>query len=650
MQSDYTENLPKCTSPEDVWNLMDGYVYPKSDNSLFGDESLVLRTDSIRFSSITPPEGLMGLAYRTLVYLKLDGEMGQAPINGGAYRVAALTNRVLRELNELKEIQTPSEITGKLLDDYIRIQKDKGISPRGIYTKIYRIKEWYEYAHMLPFFMRLNLTLFEESEAFEKLQAESLQEQKNYYDGIGGAKTPYPLDQLKIILSEAIDYIENHTADCLFAAQIHKETKTLQQDSGKNVGVRIATKLFRETSYHFSEPSLAEMQKYILSLKTSRWVSNPKDKGNGPIQTMNSAIHKLQASCVIVTLMLTAMRSGELDVFERYPKFRKSTHHELDESLSLERIVFKTAESDNGERLEMVIPPIVIKAIDILSQLSENLDGKDTGPLNFRSFVQRKTNQNDPKRINDLIWNFCNELGIDAPSSHQFRHAMAFIVSYLNDADGIELAMMMLGHKSTAMTKKYLGHYKTLAMKTLDAMFAENKLMQEALLEFQQEQSAEGFEKIVNELAEDHPMVGPIIKRYSQFSGSMTDEAKAFFIKSQRLLLERGMLAIVQHPTHFCVRDLTDSAQMSCQLGFNREDFAGAPVMPSQCDPKCGCRLYTQQNITVLKEQAKEMEQAYPEDIRERLSQNTYFTSTTIAGTYSSVISEYEETISKKEA
>ena len=649
MQNDYIENLLKCTSPEDVWNLMNEYVFP-NNNSQFGDKTLFIRSDSIRFSTITPPDNLIGLAFRVLTYLKLDGEMGQIPVNGGAYRTAALLHRILREFNELKEIQKPSEITGKLLDDYILMQKGKEISSRGIYAKVYRLKEWYEYNHVLPFFLRLNLTLFEEGEEFEKLQRESLKEQKNYYDGIGGAKTPYPLDQFKIILTEAIDYIENYSSDCLFAAQIHKETKTLQKKRKKNVGVRIATKLLRGSNYNFTEPSLQKMQKYIHSLKTSRWTSNPIDKGNGPIQSMSFAVHKIQASCIILTLMLTAMRSGELDAFERYPNFSKSTHHELDESISLERIVYKTANSDHGEGLKMVVPPIVIKAIDILSKLSENLDEKDTGPLNFRSIVQGNTHQNDSKRINRLIWGFCEDLGIDAPSAHQFRHGMAFIVSYLNDADGIELAMMMLGHKSTTMTKKYLGHYKTLATKTFDVMFAENKFMQEALLEFQQEQSAEGFEKIVNELAKDHPMVGPIIKRYSQFSGSMTDEAKAFFIKSQRLLLERGMLAVVQHPTHFCVRDLTDSTQMSCQLGFNREDFINAPIIPSQCDPKCTCRLYTQQNIAILKEQSKEMEEAYPEDIRERLGTNTYFTSTNIADTYSRVINEYDEIMKKKEA
>jgi len=592
---------------------------------------------------------MIGLAYRSVLFLKLDGEMGDVPLNGGVSGYASLLKLVIRELQEVEDFNDPSFITGELLDNFIEKQRAKGHRARTIHGKLRRLEEWLQYNHTLPFFFRLNETLFEDSSLYQQLLVDAQKELSDYQMGMGGSRALYPLQHLKLILTEAIDYIENYAEDCLLAARLYKDTKERFSDRSHSMVVSSITEFFRSKEYRFTEPLLEMMQDHALSLKNTEWESNPKIRGIGPVNSLTFTVKKIQAACTIVTLMLTAMRRGEFDTLQRYPKVTKSSHHELDGSLVLERIVHKTAKTDSGEPLQMPVPTIVVKAVGILSQISEINDGKKDGVLNL-SDLSFSLENNGLMRIRKLIVDFCEELGIDAPTPHQLRHAMAFIVSYLNDAEGMELAMMMLGHKSTEMTKKYLGHFKHIVMESFEEMFETNKFLQQALIEFQEEQSAAGLEKIITEITNEQALVGPVVKRFTQFSGSMTDEAKAFFIKTHRLLLERGMLAIVQHPTHLCVRDLTDSSQMSCQLGFNREDFAGAPVMPSQCDAKCGCRLYTQQNVEALKEQAKEMKEAYPEDIRQRLSQNTYFTSSSISDTYSSVISEYEEAISKKEA
>jgi hypothetical protein len=445
-------------------------------------------------------------------------------------------------------------------------------------------------------------------------------------------------------MSEAIDYIDNYAEDCILAARLYKKTKMKFHQRSHSMVVNSITKYFQSLEHHFTEPLLEIVQNHALNLKNIEWESNPKIRGIGPVNALLFSVKKIQAACTIVLLILTAMRKGELDMLERYPEPIKSSHHDLDGSFILERIVYKTADTDSGEILGIPVPPLAFKAVDILSQISEISDGKKEGAINL-SDLSFGLDNNGVSRFRKLIVDFCDDLRVDAPTPHQLRHAMAFIVSYLNDVDGIELAMMILGHKSTEMTKKYLGHYKNLIIKNFERVFEENEFLQLALSEFQQEQSSEGLEKIIAEIANENPLMGPVVKRFTQFRGSMTYEQKIYFFKSQRLLLERGMLAVIQHPTHFCVHDPTDGTPMSCQLGFNREDFIGAPLMPSQCDPKCGCRLYTQQNVEALKKQAEEMEEAYPEDIREHLSKNTYFASANLTETYKSVFNEYDEKI-----
>jgi hypothetical protein len=234
------------------------------------------------------------------------------------------------------------------------------------------------------------------------------------------------------------------------------------------------------------------------------------------------------------------------------------------------------------------------------------------------------------------------------PTAHQFRHSMAFIVAYMNDAHGIELAMTLLGHKSIEMTKKYLGHYKYILQNNFDIMYEENDAMREVYKELKSTLDKEALESVIKQIESESPMVGPIVKRIPQFSGSLTQEAKVFFTKSLRLVVEKGIFAVTQFPTHFCIKDLTDSSQMACQVGLNLDDYRGAPILPLQCESKCVCRLYTGKNIEMLKELTDEVDESYPEELRERLHKNTYFDLDSFKNPYNQYIQDYDEITTKR--
>lgn len=642
---DYTEQLKKCAHEDEVWTLMRAKVYPNSDNSIFDDEILYIRTNALKFYPVTPPSGLIGLAYRTVLYLRLDGEMGSAPINGGNHNIAQRFRQIIRELQEHGIFDTPSKLSGEIVDAYIVAQRKSGNNERTIYSKLSYLEKWAIYRHLLPFFLQLPHDLLASSREWNSVLEGQRKEILDYKNGLGGSKEPYPLDQWAIIIAEALDYIDNYSEDCVRAAQFYKEAKAQTISRSDTATADYVTKRFRTTAHSFTEPLLSMVQQHALTLTTNKWKPMPKNKGKGPIETCLIATHKLQAACVIIVLILTAMRKGELDVMMRYPQTNKTTHHELDGSIKLERLIYKTAETDRGELHLIAVPPIVIHAFDLLSRISEISDGKREGPINLMTLAYNKET-NNAGRIAYLIQDFCDNLGITPPTPHQLRHALAFLVAFLNDDFGIELAMTLLGHKSTEMTKKYMGHYKQVILNSFGKMFDENEQIKEAVAEFQAEQSSQALEKVIAAVENDEPLAGPIVKRLLrgvQFAGSLTDEGKIFFAKSQRLLLERGMLAIVEHPTHFCVRDLTDTAPMPCHIGLVADDFINIPVISAQCQTNCGCRLYTEPKVEEMKRLSNEMEEYYPDDLLELIKGNRYYIANSFEQTYGNVIKEFEQ-------
>lgn len=639
---DYTEQLKKCAHADEVWALMRGKIYPNSNNSAFEDEILYIRRSAVRFDAVKPPSGSIGLAYRTVLYLLLDGEMGDAPTNGGNIRSANLLELILRELKSHGNFDTPLQLTGEMLDTYILGQREIGNSEQAIHKKLMHLEKWAAYKHLLPFFLQLPHDLFGSSQYWKSVIKGSSKEKSDYQRGLGSSKEPYPLNQWTMIINEAIDYIESYAQDCLIAAQFYKNSKV--QNLNKTSFSTYLTKLFRATEHRFIEPSLARVQRHALALPNNTWEPMPASK-KAPARSCYLAVRKLQAASVIVILILTAMRKGELEVMMRYPKTKKTTHHELDGSIKLERLIFKTAETDRGELHPIAVPPIVIHTFDLLSRISEINDGKREGPINLMA-LSSGVETNNPNRISQLIEIFCDDLGITSPSPHQFRHVMAFLVAFLNDDIGIELAMTLLGHKSTEMTKKYMGHYKQVILKTFGEMFDESDRIRESVAEIQSEHSLQALDKIIAAVENNEPLAGPVTKRLLQgveFTGSFTNEGKVFFVKSQRLLLERGMLAIVEHPTHFCVRDLTDPAPMPCHIGLVADDFINIPVVSAQCQTNCGCRLYTEPQVEEMKRLSLEMEEHYPDDLIELIKSNRYYIANSFKQTYSNVIKEFEQ-------
>jgi len=633
MKSNYLDKLKSCASPEEVYKTMNGMSYPGSSGSRFEDQYILLPNATNGFFKMVPPAGIVGLALRTILFLKLSGDMGKIPLRSGKSSYARDLFTTIYEMGELVDISKPDDITNFSLDIYIESHINKGNDSATIMDKMRKLQDWSLCSDFLPYFLRLNKIYFSESEKY-KLLEETFKKEKNSKRRIGSVNPPYPLSKLKKIVSQAIYYIENYGEDSMVAAKIYSDS--CKDGATAMVARRKAVESYRSSSHVFKKPALRDMNKHCLKLESNSYQPMPAlDKKTGPLMDLVKSVRELQESCVIVILMVTAMRKQELALLERYPEVDKTEYHDLDESYSLTRIVYKTSATEDGEGLTMPIPLIAAKAIRLLSELSEIMDGKKTGPLNLSDITFDVENISSP-RINKLINHFCKRIDIDEPPTpHQFRHAMAFSVAHMNDKNGLELARLFLGHKSIEMTLRYLGHFNT--------------MVKQAVQEFRENESMGLLDVIVEQIENDIPMVGPVAKRMMQgnmFVGNITDEFKDTLTRSLRILVETKRLAIIQTPTNLCFHDLAKPDQMLCQRGFSITDFTGIDVVPSACEGSaCGCSLYTKQHVEALKKQKKILLKEYPEELRERLLWMTRYANDGLQNHDTKIIDEYEQYI-----
>lgn len=626
-QNNYIQKLKYCVNPDEVWELMKGRIYPGSNGSKFEDKKIYLPNANKGWNALSSPnDNILGLAMRVLVFLKLDDQNGDMPLNSGKYAYANKFFRLFYEEQLVDgRLDSPGMVDSNILDELIEIGVKNNVQAKSTKNKIRKLEDWISAADKLPYFLQVDPFIFVESakyEEFLELHRKELSANKK----IGGPKQPYSLSALKVISSEAISYIENYGNEILTCAKIFKENF----DKSHEVRKRILVKFLRSESYQFNEPSIRKKQHYCRTLKNNTYIAE-KSCNMTPIQIFINAITKLEAACVIIVLMLTAMRKQELALLERYPKITNIEYY------NLKRLVYKTSNSERGDSVEMPIPPIVKNALEFLSQISEIKDGKKIGPLNLMDINFSIKTTNSESRIGYIIHSFCLDLGIkNPPSAHMFRHAMAFIIMHYNEKDGLELARRFLNHKSIEMTLIYMGH--------------SNVVIRKAMSELGQEEGEMLVDIISEEINSGKRLSGPAAKRLfkSVFIGRYARDINSLLIKSMRLLVESGRIRIIQTPTNFCVHDTSNPNAMACQRGLDIVNIASVPIIPARCEgASCECALFTEQHVEELKEQAKIFISDYPEELRERLSKNTYFVNDcgidSLSNPFRKLIDEYDE-------
>lgn len=629
MHDDYTKELKQCVVESDVKKLFERKKFPNKVGTEFDDKFIiVMASDKIPANKSVRLKGLIELGFRVVLFLKFDNKLNGLPHNSGENSYFSSLHSTLYELQEFHEnIMSLSDISSANIDNYIQHSLEKGLNPTSIVYKLNKLKEWIIYANpYLPYFLKLDENLLHGSKSYHRVREKS-QKVKSDQNIVGSKREPYSLKKLQILLEDFIKNIELYSEDILKVAKLHIATKHIS-NSEKYI---TSFDYFKLSNHSFEEPTLKKLQsevkaqnEYYFPNRSYQSVKNLRD-------TMFEAVNKLEVSCGVVILMLTGMRAGEFSTLERNFTFSE------DEHLHLTRMVYKTASTEEGEALEMPIPTIAKKALEVLSELAELKDGKKSGVILLNTIEDPYPKNGRSERIGNMLERFAKQLGVDTPPTlHQLRHAMAFLIVHINEKDGLELARMFLGHKSITMTLQYMGHF--------------NNELKEAIEELREDESLLLVEAITEEIQNNKKIFGEKGKRLMsnhKFVGKQASEFVVFMKKGLLKLVEEQKLAIIQTPVCLCIHDLDKSEDLVCQRGFNIAEIAtSGQAAPARCEgAKCGNAVFFEDHI----ENLGVYDDIEP-NLRARLEENTHFVDNGgfDRDPYRRIVKEYKEY--KKEA
>lgn len=595
----FKELLVSCLTINDTMKSFKQVKFPNKGNSYFFDKDvkLVSQSRAIRGYKVKLNEPL-NTFFRLMLYMKLNGMLGATPSNSGELAYASFLHSFLRDLSVLKKISRLDDIDSELLDLYIQDQLcNKNVTNLTVRSKIFEFIRCKEYGIVLPDFLSVSESLLSDSLLFDSLNKIAISEIRRKRNGIGRRET-YPLYDLKILMSKSIEYIEKYKKDVFVIVNLLSKIKDYNSYKKNNY----LYQYFKETEINFNEPTLTKVKNYCISCQN-------KSTKKGFIDKLLNVVNIFEGSCIAVTLMMTGMRGSELILLNR------NLNIDNDEHFNLKRIIYKTAETEEGEELEMPIPPICKTALESLAELAIIKDGKDNGNLVLTALGQiaKVKPVVMVSRLNNLLGIICKNFELKNPiTSHQFRHAMAYLITHIYESDGLELARMFLGHTSVVMTLQYMSHYNT--------------ELKDAVEELEQEESEYFIDKIVDEIRSNKRLFGENGKRLMnnrKFQGVQVDEYVKLMRQGLVDLVNKKQLAIIQTPVSLCMHDLSKPESLSCQRGFDILEIAKYGPAPSRCHgASCSNAVFLEEHIEKIKE---EMHGDIDEELRKRLEKNTYF-------------------------
>jgi len=600
LNSKIREKLLECNNKQDTYKLLEGVTYPKTNQTSFSGEIIQLPASSGYNNMNVKTQGLYDLSFRVLLLLKFNGHVGLTPYNMGKSGYAYNLHRLLvRFYGITGQIKRMDDINNAHLEEYLSLRSDE-VSPTTLSSEIYMLEEWITEANpKLPYFLRLDESLVSNTSLVNTIRENAAILDRQYRSGVGGVeKRLYPLDEMKGIVYEAINLIEEVSEDILTIAPIYIQSLQLTEARSR---IYIYRSLKSMEAFK-SHPQLIELQNECKSTTNSEGISIKE-----PIL---QSIKSLEGACVLIGIIMTGMRVSEFTTLPRFPNFRQDEQYHL-----LTRLITKTAASEDGEELEMPIPKIGKSAIEILSKLVRIIDGQDEGNL-IRSSIDTKYVEDVKSasaRCIQAIKNFCKYIGIKKnPTPHQLRHTMAFIIVYLSKGSGLELARLFLGHTSITMTLRYLGHY--------------NHLYQTAIKELEEEDAKLLATVISDEIRGGNKLYGKkgeYITQEGIFMGSYAEEFADLLELSIVDLVKQGKIAILQTPVCICIHDLSNPKAMNCQRGFDIADFTGERPLTARCEPgDCNNAVFTISDIQKL--QQDQLVEQIPEEFKARLMRNMY--------------------------
>lgn len=622
----------KCDSLSEFKNLMKHKRIVREHS--FFDKTIKIKRSPSRFVDFSTElkSDILDSALRMFLYLKFNGFTAFEPQNSGEHSLSCSVKANFLNLEKVlkKSLSSLDDIEIEDIKSAFKhyLQNSNLTRKKTFIIHVNRIRDYIKHEELYPNFLRFNIfvkryILNEEyleiwdmySNPVDCLDSELTDEakviKKNLKEaGLFSDRGMYPIEDMCRIIRTSKEYIENYTDECLEILNVIVESRQQSTSMQKAKYIYNYFKRCSQENRIFKNALLNKYQR-LTATKPLYIYKKRKYAGVGAKIEFSDLIHMvdlLEASCISIILLGTAMRVGELLELKREFTLLDSTFPQL------VRVIFKTSNSQNGDVYNNPIPKICINCLEILSQITELKDYKNEyDGILVSSIYSSNAKLCDGGRINMLINKISSYAGIkEAPTNHQFRHSMAYLVASSDSKDGLELASLLLGHKNIPMTIRYL------------SMF--NVDIYNAKVELDQLNSEKLIDIIVESASKDEKLFGEKAKYFNPnvtFVGKQAEEFSLSLKRNLRKLVEEAKFAIIQTTHCMCIHDLSKPKDMKCHLGYDFSDEIGGFPLTNKCkSAECKNAIFTESDVEKLKELYGHIEYS---EIRERLEKNTYF-------------------------
>ncbi len=606
-----SKEICRCLNEEELIKLLKNTRISPNIETTFSDKKLIFYDSHYNLSSIDLPANDFGLAAKVVSSLKFHGYLGHQNYGGGALAHLRKYGTLWNDFNRLRDINSFRQIDSELIELWIRNQLDQNLNPTSIMRKLNRLIDWQNASPYLPEFLLLDFVNIYECPSYLELKNKYDFVIRNREENSNFDKSKYPLDLLLQILKEAIIYIENYTKDI----ELLMENREYLLSKGRK-SCHIIHRFMQSQDYEFQEPTLANMQKNCSSTNLGTWQHDKFRDREGPQGIIYNAVDRWQAANLIILSFFTTSRSNEISRQIRNIEIKKTKYHEIDKGYNFTRISWKT--NAMGKIITTPLPPIGLKAYKNLSKHSVLFDGKNTGNLLFKCFKLNSSQHTE--RMNYVLKKFTYWVHDDEEqvlTSHQLRHAMASLMTHLNDHNGLMIVAKLLGHDSIAMSKDYQGHLKNMILKQMEFIGETNTEVGMSFKEFSQEESMRVLDNVILPAVKDEKLFVGAAKSFLDFSGDIINDVDSWY-QFHAEAIKAGEEIIMQGSVCICIHSTKNPNQMACQRGINVENYAGIPPQISACKgSSCPSSLFTEDACERLLNQSKSVKDLAPKDLQE---------------------------------
>jgi len=210
MNNDILMKLKKSTTLNNIEKLFNGIEYPSCDGSKLFETHIKIETRISSFvrREIKLNQPVSRISLYVLLYLKFSGLLGLVPLRSGKQNFYTSAHNLLRDFEEIEDITTMNDITSQTIDIIIDKYRSKKKNLRPLINKMNILELWIDAANeLLPFFMNIDPSAIQ-TEKYKLLRNDYTKEREA--ESMGSKRKPYPLIELKHILSKSIYYVENY--------------------------------------------------------------------------------------------------------------------------------------------------------------------------------------------------------------------------------------------------------------------------------------------------------------------------------------------------------------------------------------------------------------------------------------------------------